>query len=242
MDGDHDALGGIGGDDQVVEGEGGIGAVALHGNPTVGGVLAASGTYGIHAYLRPRVEALGLSATVGGVGAPAPATIVDLVHGLEDEEVSFVGKLSGYLSPHLTETLLDGFVLGVRSGVYLEPIAAVGTIVVYVDNGVEPSLLGIAHHFGHALELVGVDGVGCGGAQGFGGYLAEPGYGDAYGAEASGFEGIEGGLCARGVAPGGLASHTVVVSIELVAEVPAHAEFLDYVVGRLGGLVSVERG
>lgn len=153
---------------------------------------------------------------------------MDFVERLKDIGVAFVFESVGDLSPDGGNLLFGGFVYFrvVGGFLYVEPVSAVGAIVVDVDYHVHACIFSVAGNFRHAVEPGFVDGVGGGFAE-----LAEPGYGDAHGLYARCSDGIEEFLGGSGVAPGCLVGHAVYVCIHLVAQVPAQTERLGHFEG-----------
>src|SRR5690554_4835990 len=215
------AVGGrVAGKNQVIDGQLGTGNVAGYAQIALA-VVAAGSTYGIHKHLVPSVERGVLLAVVVEVGPVAPSDVVDLVHAFENKEVSFVLKFPGNLGPHGRQLFFYRLIyLRVGGGVFnVEPIFAVGPVVVNVDDGIQACMLGIVHQFGYTVEPVAVDGI-------IGGWphFAQPGDGYAHGGKAGFGQFIEGGLRCGLVAPNGFVGRSVGMSVELIAQVPSHAQ------------------
>ena len=228
VDAHHQTVGSIGGQHEVVvEHEGRTRCVAGHTNPA-GGVLPARGTDGIDHHLIPLVERAVLLAAVGAVGTPAPLTVLHLVEGFEEEEVALVLEGLGNLLPRLLQTVLDLLVDDAVGGGRLdvEPIF----VVVGVQDDIQAGSLSPFHVLADLSHVVGIDGP-------VGARLAvAPGHTDAHGAGPRLLQvGVERlcGLCIVPVAP--LVGLAVLAGagVEMVAEVPAPAQFL----GQGGGIV-----
>ncbi len=98
-------------------------------------------------------------------------------------------------------------------------MCGVSTVVMYVDDGTEAGIFGIAYYLGHAVEPCGLDGVAWCGTE-----FSEPCHRNAHRFDAGFGEFVEQLLRGGRVAPCCFGCRAVVVGVELVAEVPAKAE------------------
>ena len=100
---------------------------------------------------------------------------------------------------------------------------AVCSVVVDVDNSLQPGLFGIAHGLPHTGQpgfvqfVVGRDAD-----------MPQPSDRYAHGGEARGGQTVEQGFCGRRVVPSRVRSHTVVESVILVSQVPAQPQPTGY--------------
>ena len=84
-----------------------IRACAIAADTQVAGcIVAAGGTDGIYKNLLPFVEYGILFASVGGIGARAPSSVMNFIEAFKNEELAFVLETLGYLCPYGFELLL----------------------------------------------------------------------------------------------------------------------------------------
>ena len=169
----------------------------------------------------PLIKCVILFAAVCAVGTPAPLTVLYLVERLEDEELALVLEGFGYLLPGLLDTLFDG---GVRAAVVgsaldVEPVL----IVVQVEDDVESGSLSPFHVLPDLSHIVGLY-LPCGSV-----LVVTPGDTYAHGAGPGLLQvGVE---CLRRlgfvpVAPLRMLAVLTAAGVEVVAQVPAPAQFL----------------
>ena len=162
-----------------------IRACAIAADTQVAGcIVAAGGTDGIYKNLLPFVEYGILFASVGGIGARAPSSVMDFIEAFKNEELAFVLETLGYLCPHGFELLFDSgiHVLVLCCSYDVKPAMLVKTVFVDVavsvmmdvDNGFQSGFFSIFHYFCHAVHPVRVDVIVWGLA-----YFSQPGNGDA---------------------------------------------------------------
>ena len=204
-----------------------IGAIARHAQ-VARGIPATRGPHGIHEHLVPLIEYGILAAAVLAVLAPAPAAVVNLVHRLQHQKFAFVLEVGSNLRPHRPELCLDNGVGRIASSCRLDvqPMLAVGPVVVDVDQDLQSGLLGIIHHLSHTGQPCLVQDI-----VGRGTDMSQPGDRDAHGGEARSGQAVEQGLSHGRIAPRRVRCHTVVEGIILVAQVPAQSQ----PIGHLGG-------
>ena len=146
---------------------------------------------------------------------------MDLIESLENKELTLFLELVGNLAPDCCDLrkypLLHLCIS--RSSEDVQPIFAVTTIVMYIDNGIKASRFSIAHDLCHSVKPSFF-------------YLilrslanmSKPGHRNADCGETCRLQLVECSLSGLRIAPECFARDSVIVSIEMISEVPAQTE------------------
>ena len=197
-----------------------IGAICRNSENTAG-VFTAGSTDCIYKGLVPLIKAPVLLATVVSVGTPAPATVVDFIESLEHQEFSLVLEPLSDLSPHCRD-LIQNLLVFLRiytSRLDIEPILAVCTIVMHIDNSIQSGRFSITHDFRHSFKPSLVNLIVRSLAN-----MSKPCHRDTYCGETSSLQLIECSLSSLGIAPECFTRDTIIICIEMISEVPAQTE------------------
>ena len=132
-----------------------IGHITRHAQITLC-IVSARSAHSIHKYLVPFVQYSILFTTIGTVVSPTPSAVVDFVHRLEYQEVSFIPEAFGYLCPHCFQLDFNGFIYRIIgcSVLDIQPILAIRPVMVNIDNRIQACIFGIAYHFRHPVQVI----------------------------------------------------------------------------------------
>ena len=197
-----------------------IGTICRNAEDTVS-ITAAAGTHCIHKCLIPFIHTLVLLASVLTVCSPAPAAVVDLIESLENKELTLVLEFVGNLAPDCCDLrkypLLHLCIS--RSSEDVQPILAVASVMMYIDNGIKACRFSIAHDFRHSVKPSLVNFV----IRSFPD-MSEPGHRNSDCSETGRLQLVECSLSGLRIAPECFARDSVIVGIKVISEVPAQTE------------------